>query len=212
MFIALEGIDGSGKSSQARFVVQWLAEHGFEKNTVLTYEPTREGYGAQLREVLEGRAPFPENPLSFQELYVRDRKDHLEGCILPHLEKCDIVISDRYFLSTLAYGMAGGVSYDALMDLHKTIIGEKFIMPDITFLIDIDPRVAQERIQKRSGGTLEHFEKKADFLHAAAKHYRELAMKFPNMHIISGDRSQEEVSEEIGKILSFHPYLCTKQS
>lgn len=214
MFIALEGIDGSGKSSQAKFIVQWLTEHGFgEKNEiVLTYEPTRTGYGAQLREVLEGKAVFP-GPLAFQELYVRDRKEHLETLILPHLEKCDIVISDRYFLSTLAYGMAGGVSFDELMDLHKAVIGERFIMPDVTFLIDVSPRVAQERIQKRNkGAPLEHFEKKEEFLRGVAQNYRELAQKFSNIHVVNGERSQKEVSAEIDTILSYHPYLCTKQS
>lgn len=214
MFIALEGIDGSGKSSQADFIVQWLTEHGLgkEKEIVHTCEPTREGYGATIREVLEGRAPFP-GSIAFQELYVRDRKEHLEKFILPHLEKCDIVISDRYFLSTLAYGMAGGVSFDAVMDLHTSIIGEKFIMPNITFLFDVSPDVAQERIQKRSGGApLEHFEKKRDFLAAAAQNYRACAQKFPNIHILAGERSIPEVSAEIDSILSFHPYLCTKQS
>lgn len=214
MFIALEGIDGSGKSSQANFIVQWLTEHGLgEKNEIaLTCEPTREGYGAEIREVLEGRAPFP-GSIAFQELYVRDRKEHLEKFILPHLEKCDIVISDRYFLSTLAYGMAGGVPFETLMDLHASIIGEKFIMPDITFLFDVSPEVAQERIHKRSGGgPLEHFEKKKEFLAATAKHYRECAARFPNIHILAGERSIQEISEEIGAILSSHPYLCTKRS
>ncbi len=204
IFIVIEGIDGSGKSSQIDLVARWLKEFGVHGNAVLTtHEPYTSPFGLEARAILEGKQKPPKDPLLFQELYVRDRKEHLARIIIPHLEKKGaVLLCDRYFFSTFTYGMAQGISFDALMRLHERILGGTFIIPDATFIIDLDPEMALLRVTNREGGhPLEYFEKRKNVMMEAARQYRLLAEKFPYTHIITGDRSFTEVSESIQKIL-----------
>ncbi|MBI5913290.1 dTMP kinase [Candidatus Azambacteria bacterium] len=216
MFIALEGIDGSGKSTQTNFIVQWLETHGVATNNILvTREPTHDGaFGVKIRKVLSGEEAMSVSPLEFQELYVRDRKEHLENVIFPHLRDEDaIVICDRYFLSTLAYGRAGGVAHEDLMALHEKILGASWKMPDITFFIDVSAETAMARLgQRNKGRTPEYFETKKEFLRNAADAYRELAQTFSNVFVIDGEKPAEEVSQAIRSILISQFSPCTRQS
>lgn len=216
MFIALEGIDGSGKSTQIDFIAQWLETHGTaSKNILVTREPTHDGeFGIKIRKVLSGDVAMSVSPSEFQEFYVYDRKDHLERVILPHLHgENNIVICDRYFFSTLAYGRAGGVAHEALMALHEKILGKSFILPDVTLLIDVSANIAMARLQQRNKGkSPEYFETKKEFLQKTADEYRELAKLFPHVVIIDGEQTPEEVSQAIRNILTSHFSPCTKQS
>lgn len=216
MFIALEGIDGSGKSTQIDFIVQWLETHGVARSHILvTREPTHDGeFGIKIRKVLSGEVAMSVSPLEFQEFYVYDRKDHLERVILPHLHGEDnVVICDRYFFSTVAYGRAGGVAHEVLMALHAKILGEAFVMPDITLLIDVSTKTAMARLSQRNKGkSPEYFETKKEFLQKTADEYRELAKLFPNVVVIDGEQTPEEVSQAIRNILTSHFSPCTKQS
>ena len=153
MFIALEGIDGSGKSTQIDFIVHWLETHGVvSKNIFATREPTHAGeFGIKIRKILSGEAAMPVSPLEFQGFYVYDRKEHLKNVIMPHLQgENTIVICDRYFLSTFAYGRAGGVAHEYLIALHEKILGVGWVMPDITLLIDVNAKTAMTRLSQRN--------------------------------------------------------------
>ncbi|OGD32583.1 dTMP kinase [Candidatus Azambacteria bacterium RIFCSPHIGHO2_02_FULL_52_12] len=203
-FIVIEGIDGSGKSLQADFIEQWLVDmQGKKARDVLkTHQPSKGAFGAHIRDILEGKEPAPEDPFAFQELYMKDRKEHMRDFIVPHLKKGGVVIADRFFLSTFAYGMAHGASFEALRDAHERIVGDDWIIPDVTFLIDINPAVALVRLKARAGGkSLEYFEKKEHFLERVAVAYRDLSKKFP-VRTVSGDRPIAEVSEAIHRILA----------
>ncbi|MCR4322593.1 MAG: dTMP kinase [Candidatus Azambacteria bacterium] len=215
MFIALEGIDGSGKSTQTAFIVQWLETHGVASEKILvTREHTRDGvFGIKITKMLSGEMA-PPAPLEFQKLYIQDRKDHLERVILPHMRDQDnVVICDRYFLSTLAYGRAGGIAHEELMALHEKILGTEWVMPDITLLIDVSAETATARLQQRDEGKpSNYFDTKKEFLQKAAVAYRDLAKMFSNVFIIDGEKPAEEVSRAIKSILTSQFSPCTKQS
>lgn len=198
-FIVIEGVDGSGKSTQIEFITRWLKEKNssFSENILVTHEPFTSEFGLQARAILKGKVPPPEDPLVFQELYVKDRKRHLEDIIIPYLRRENaLVLCDRYFLSTFAYGMAQGIAFDVFMELHQRILGDEFIIPDATFIIATDVETALLRLTHRKG-SLEYFEKKKDVMMATARQYVALAEKFPDTHLISGNRPIAEVSEAL---------------
>lgn len=202
-FIVIEGIDGSGKSTQIEFITRWLKEKNspFSENILITHEPFTSEFGLQARAILKGELPPPENPLAFQELYVKDRKKHLEDVIIPHLRQRNaLVLCDRYFLSTFAYGMAQGISFDTFMELHQRILGDEFIVPDATFIIATDVETAMLRLVYRKE-PLEYFERKKNVMLATAQHYIALAEKFPNTHLIPGNRPIAEISEALCSII-----------
>ena len=216
MFIALEGIDGGGKSTQVDFIVQWLETHGIAHEDILvTHEPTSDNEaGKKIKRILSGEEAMSLSPLAFQELYIHDRKEHLERAILPHLRReCAIVVCDRYFLSTLAYGRANGVAHDDLMALHEKILGPSWTMPDVMFLIDVSVETAMRRFEQRNKGkSPEYFESKKELLQKIADEYRALAALFPAVVVIDGEKTAQEVSQTIKKFLFSQTPLCTKQS
>ena len=185
-FIVFEGLDGSGQSTQAE-----LLRHYFEDNkdsVVLTKEPTEDSEsGRTIRKVLKKEEKI--EPDELQKLFVQDRKEHLNNLIIPNLKNGKFVISDRYFLSTCAFG---GINLDMewLIELNN-----KFILPNITFLLNVDPRICIERIDKR-GKRFEFFEEEKK-LTKVRENYFKLAKRFPNIYIINGEFSKEAVFKEI---------------
>lgn len=205
-FIVIEGIDGSGKSLQVDFIAEWLGTLAGKRarNILTTHEPSDGEFGLRIKEILMFKRDVPATPLALQELYVRDRKEHLARVIIPHLEKeGNIVVCDRYALSTFAYGMASGIAYDAILNLHEALLGDLFIMPDVTCIIDTDPLTSSLRLVKKNGEeNLDYFERQREFLGTVARQFRGLAPRFPHAHVIAGDRPIAEVSEAIHKILA----------
>src|SRR4030042_494096 len=140
-FIVIEGLDGSGQSSQASLLRDFFIKNG--KAVVLTKEPTQNsGAGRRIKEILEEK--IETDPLELQKLYAEDRKEHLNKMIIPALKEGKIVISDRYFFSTFAYGTAHGAN---LEELIKT--NDEFLYPDLIFLLRVRPEICIERIEKR---------------------------------------------------------------
>lgn len=149
-FIVFEGLDGSGQSTQAELLKNFLLEKGYA--TVLTKEPTLDSSAGKLiRKVLDGKKGI--SPGKLQELYAKDREKHLKKVIISNLKKGKIVISDRYCFSSFAYG-----SLEVpLRYLLK--INDKFLFPDLIFFIDTKPETSVLRIGKR-GKKKTLFEKK----------------------------------------------------
>lgn len=203
----LEGIDGSGKTTQIRTIANWLEAHGVAPGDVcVTREHTYDGeYGKRIQRILLGEEPNLATPRDLQELYVYDRKDHLTRVILPHLAKGGIVVCDRYFLSTVAYGGAGGVAYQDIMAMHNNIISDSFIMPDLTFFIDVSAETSAARLAERKKDRKpEYFDKKKAFLAKVADEYRARVQLFENTYIINGEGSPDEVFALIEPILASH--------
>ena len=203
-FIALEGIDGSGKSTLRESLGQWLKERT-GREVFIGCEPKKADQGvwaAEIRGVLEGRLDKPKDPFEFQRLYVYDRAEDIHFKILPELAQGNFVLYDRYALSTFAYGMLNDIPVDRLLQLHDEVIGPAMIMPKINIVLDIDPAVA---LSRKSGQyeKPEHFEK-IEFLQKIREAYLTLANdpRFKaSTFVVNADRPTAKVQMEIQEII-----------
>jgi len=169
LFIVLEGIDGSGTTTQSRLLAEWLEAQGRE--VVLTAEPTQGPVGATIREILQGRLPGGQTSVdepTMALLFAADRAWHLHSLILPALAKGTVVVSDRHYLSSVAY-QGLGVEMAWVQSLNA-----RFRRPDLTVLLDIDPQLSLRRKQAQ-GRPAERYEKlrslegvRANYLEAVA--------------------------------------------
>jgi len=141
LFIALEGVDGSGKSTQAQLMANWLAGNQ-SCNVVLTREPGGTDLGANLRQLIQHGEDM--DPRTEALLYAADRAHHVNTLVLPALQRGDIVVTDRYFDSSVAYQSAGRqLPADQIEQI--SLWATAGLLPDITILIDIDPEIARTR-------------------------------------------------------------------
>jgi len=192
MFIAFEGLDGSGSSTQSRLLSEKLEANGHA--TLLTKEPTGDSpIGKMIREILQHK--WDCSPEGLQLLFSADRAEHLKNQIEPALKSGQIVITDRYFFSTIAYGALAVDDVGWLKSLSK-----HFRVPDITFLFRLDPETCIERIQGR-GSEFELFEK-TEKLEKIWENYAKIADDYPHFHLIDASKSIEEISEEIWALIS----------
>ncbi len=190
-FLVFEGLDGSGQSTQSGLLRDFLLKKGYR--VVLTKEPTLESEaGKRIRKVLDNELKV--SPQELQELMVEDRGEHLERTIIPALKEGKIVISDRYFFSTFAFGKADGLDLEWLIEVNN-----QFLFPDMTFLLKVNPEVCIERIKKR-GGRVALFEKK-EKLTAVWQTYKILPNRFKNIYVIDGEKSIEEVFLQVKEII-----------
>ena len=190
-FVVFEGPDGSGQTTQAKLLADYLQNKGI--SVFQTKEPTNDTIiGKMIREVLQNKIKVHEDTL--QLLFVADRAEHLHSQIEKRLDAKEWVVCDRYIMSTLAFGSASGVSPDWLKKLN-----EKFIWPKYTFLLDVPADVCIERIAK-TRGTFEYFEKK-EKLEKILKKYKEIAADRGDVFVLDGTKKIEEIHENIKKIL-----------
>lgn len=193
-FIVFEGIDGSGKSTQVRILQERLKAAGVYCDT--TMEPTGSPIGSLIRQVLTGRLKMDKRVIA--SLFTADRLDHLlndVNGILAEINQGITVISDRYYFSSYAYQ---GVDLPLERLVRDNEICSDILRPSLNIYIDISPDVAMERIAKNRFQQ-ELFEKKA-FLVQVYQKYREAFAKLAqeeNVVIIDGNRSEQEVADEI---------------
>jgi len=188
-FIVFEGIDGAGLTTQAELLEKHLKNKKYE--VVLTKEPTNNLIGGIIRAAL--KKEWITSNRTLQLLFSADRAHHLEKEIIPALENGKIVVSDRYFISTIAYGMVE-LEKDWLKALNS-----KFLLPDIIFIIDVPVEVSIERIKASRFG-FELFEERKK-LEKIRNNFLELSKEYKNCFVINGNRSIEEVHKEIVKIV-----------
>jgi dTMP kinase len=193
MFIVLEGIDGSGKSTQAKLLFEYIKSK--DKKVILTVEPTNDTpIGKLIRSILQHE--WKTNLTALELLFCADRADHVEK-INAWQKEGNIVISDRYFFSTISY--VEGVKNKELSDYFE-LINKVFPTPDLSIFVDLSPDEAIKRISA-SGKKFELFEKK-DSLTKIRNSYLRLSKLYPNVHVIDGNGTQEEVFERIKKVLN----------
>lgn len=190
LFIDIEGLDGSGASTQVEKIVGWLKAQTKEK-ILRTKEPTDNVIGGLIRGVLTKTVTIPMDAL--QLLFSADRSHHLASEIIPLLKEGGIVVTDRYIPSTMAFGS---------LDMDKEwlmMINEHFLMPDLTVFIRVSPDECIRRLHK-SRGRLELFEEK-EKLQQVWKGYEWVAKKLPNVTILDGERSVDAVFGDIQRLI-----------
>ena len=189
MLINLEGIDGCGKSTQSQLLMD-----EFEKNdekTILLKEPTNGKYGRKLWEMLSGKIEATTEEIL--ELFVMDRKEHVDQKINPALNEGKIVLMDRYYYSTMAYQAAAGI------DVKRIRKDNKFApKPDIVLIFDLPADLAMKRVRGHSVADV--FEKE-EHLEKVRKAYLNLEDD-PLVRIIDATRTPEEIFDEVWKLVS----------
>lgn len=148
LFIVIEGIDGTGKSTQAKMLKQALEKAG--QTVILDREPSDGPYGKILRDSATTGRLSPQEEL---DLFHKDRKHHLDELILPALERGETVILDRYYFSTMAYQGQRGFNQEEIRQTNLSFAPN----PDLLFILDLPVDQARERIGVR-GDTTNEFE------------------------------------------------------
>jgi len=147
MFITFEGIEGSGKSTQAEMLAENLRRRGLDP--LLSKEPGGSPLGGQLRRILLDTASTDLTEEAELFLYLADRAQHVAQVLMPALERGRVVIVDRYTDSTLAYqGCGRGVHPEAIPELNR--IASRGVYPDLTFVLDLEAREGLERARGRN--------------------------------------------------------------
>jgi len=185
----IEGLDGAGLSTQATLLARYL--RGKNKKVLLTKEPTSSPIGTLIKSILSRNHEV--SLLALQLLFAADRAEHLANEIEPALRTNHIIISDRYILSSLAFG-----SVDNDLEFLKQI-NARFRRPDLTVIIDTPPKVCLERIN-RARDNIELFEEEQG-LEKVREQFLALKNYFDNTFIVDGDREKEKVSKEIQDVV-----------
>ena len=201
LYIAFEGIDGSGKTTQTELLTRYFRNKG--KEVIQTREPRKEGLiGDIVQRVLTGKLKI--SSVALQYLFSTDRVLHHEDIIIPSLNKGKIVISDRCFWSAIVYGILdrakgqySSKNADFLLVAHSILsMYHQFIVPDYTFYLKISLETATKRISKKDDFK-EIYEDK-EKLKQVIGGYSWLVEKFNReIIVIDGERSIEEVTKEI---------------
>ena len=187
LFVTFEGIDRSGKTTQARMLVEALGD-----DALAVREPGGTEVGERLRELLKDPS-ISISPEAEALMFAAARAELVAQVIRPALEQGKVVVSDRFLDSSLAYqGVARGLGLDDVEQINRFATGG--LMPDLTFLLSIDPARAAER-----AGQLDRFEDEGDSLQMAVyEAYGELAERDPaRWQIIDADRPSSEVHADV---------------
>ncbi len=196
-FITFEGIDGSGKSTQAKMLAAALRESGIE--TVLTREPGGSEGAEEIRRLLVEGDPTRWSAKTEILLFTAARRDHLEKTILPALEAGKTLVCDRFADSTRVYqGVARAELRSVVDELHALMIGRE---PDLTFVIDMDPEAALGRGLARRSGEDRFEEFGLQFQKDLRQGFLDLASANPGRCVlIDGNRPVDEVAADVVKL------------
>jgi dTMP kinase len=185
-FICIEGLDGCGKTTQAKLLVKKLQK---SHNAVYTAEPSRGRTGAFIRK----SCLYGEKRLSSAIealLFAADRLEHVENEVLPALHQGRLVVSDRYVYSSLAYQGAAGLSLKWVEEINAHAL-----RPDFAIFIDVDPQIAMQRLKPKKS-VMENLE--------TQQKVREIYLKFVakgELARIDGDKPRKEVAEALSVVV-----------
>ena len=187
--IVIEGIDGTGKSTQATMLAEALRKAGHE--VVQSFEPTNGPWGRKLREsATTGRLSIEEE----LDYFLKDRRQHVEELITPTVARGGIVILDRYYFSSMAYQGARGIDPTEIRAKNEVFAPE----PDTLLILDLDVDTALKRIGVRDGEANE-FEKRESL-----QFCRDLFLSLqdePFAHVIDTDASIESIHQRIVEVV-----------
>ena len=184
--VAIEGLDGAGKSTQVDRLGEQLAARGYK--VVITREPTDGIHGQRIRELAaRGERATPEEEL---RLFQEDREEHLVQVIAPALALGSIVITDRYTLSSVAYQGARGLDPQAILRESEA----RFPLPDVAVILELDPALGLERVRGR-GEPLEEAFERLDLLRAVAEVFHSIDR--PYVVRVDATQGEDAVQESI---------------
>jgi dTMP kinase len=200
LFVSLEGIDGSGKSTQGRKLAETLRARGHA--VTLTREPGGSPGAEEIRRlVLEGDVDRWSAETEIL-LFTAARRDHLEKTIRPALDRGEIVITDRFADSTRIFqGITRGDLSDTVDRLHALMIG---VEPDLTLLFDLDPSVGLSRAHARAGSELRFEDMGLAFQEKARTGFLALAARHPRFRVIDADGDADAVAARVLSALAMH--------
>jgi len=189
VLINLEGIDGCGKSTQCKLLMEKFQKEN--ENVVILKEPTDGKYGQKLWEMLKGQREATTEEIL--DLFVKDRREHVNEKIKPALDDGKIVLMDRYYYSTIAYQAAAGI------DVERIRKDNEFApKPDIVLIFDLPVDLAMERVRGHS--VADAFEKE-EHLEKVRKAYLNLEDD-PLVRIIDSTRTPEVIFTEVWNLVS----------
>ncbi len=196
LFITLEGLEGSGKTTQQKYIVDDLKEKGFD--VLLTREPGATRLGREIRQLLLDPDWSEMTPRAEILLFAADRAQHVEEIVKPALNAGKIVISDRYFDSNLAYqGYGRGLDIDLVRKINLWAVD--YLKPDLTIFLDLPVEVGLARARAQTvdklGDRLEREE--FNFYQQIRAGYLELAKESERFRVIDANRSIEKVKTDI---------------
>ena len=192
VFIAFEGGEGAGKTTQARLAAIWLRDHGYD--VVTTYEPGATKIGMRLRAMLLDRDTTGLSDRAETLLYAADRADHVANVIKPAIERGAIVVSDRYVDSSLAYqGFGRQLPVEDIARVNAWATGG--LVPDLTVLLELPP---QEGLNRLSAPADRIESESREFHERVRQGFRALAEADPDRYLVlDASRPQGELSREI---------------
>ena len=198
VLITVEGVEGSGKTTQCRLLAEWLRGQGHRVRG--TSEPDGSPIGAAIRAIFEQDGL---TPLTEALLFTAARQQHVAQVIRPALDTGEIVISDRYADATLAYqGYGRGLDLQTIRELNALATGG--VLPDLTLLLDLEPGVGLERLGGRARDAFERLD--LAFHEKVRQGYLELAREEKNRIVVLDaqqplDRLQAEIRKAVGDLL-----------
>jgi len=192
ILIVFEGIDGTGKSTQLNLLAEALLERGYP--VITTREPTNGTFGKKIRSLYDKRNQVTKE--EELELFLQDRREHVENLLTPCLTEKNIILCDRYYLSTIAYQGAAG--FDTAEIGRKNSFAPE---PDLALLFHMPSKVSIARITEIRGDTLNDFEQE-ETLRKVAKIFDELS--FPFIRRIDAARSIESIHHSIISLVEEH--------
>lgn len=197
MLVAIEGIDGAGKSTLARHLYQALEQNGIQ--AVLTKEPGGSKLGAYIRSLIQER-PIPIAPKAEFLLFAADRAQHVAETIIPALMSGKIVISDRMSDSSVVYqGYGRGLDINFIKQINNWIMEGR--MADITFYLKISPQEARRRLEER-GQALSVYEEQHAFVKKLAQGFDELFANRSDVIILDGTLPIETLTKQAVKTIN----------
>jgi dTMP kinase len=200
MFFVFDGVDGAGKSTQIERFVQWLRDMG--KSVLSCKDPGSTALGEELRKLLLEKHQIPISMRSEMMMFTTARTQLIEELVRPALNQGQFVVLDRYILSTVVYqGHAGQLDpLDIWKINHIATCG---LMPDVTFLFDLSPHLAFERLQKRApaetGSNLDRMESRGiEYFEKVRSGFLLEAERWPDgVEIIDAERTVDAIGTEI---------------
>ncbi|HJL71109.1 MAG: dTMP kinase [Candidatus Poseidoniia archaeon] len=189
VLVNLEGIDGCGKSTQSKLLREKLEGEG--EKVIILKEPTKRPHGQKLWDMLHGKRKATNEEIL--ELFVLDRKQHVEEKIQPALNDGNVVLMDRYYYSSMAYQVAGGIDVEDIREKHA--FAPK---PDIVLIFDLPVSVALERVKGHSDA--DEFEKD-EHLKKVRIAYLDLEND-PLVRIVDATGTPEEIFGNVWKLVS----------